>query len=502
MTEPLMFFGIGFLLAALGVLVIAPLVHFRAVRLTTRQLEASIPLTMAEIQADKDLLRAEFAMSTRRLETNIEQLKAKGAGQRADLGRKCDEVNHLKINLSELRDRLRTTEGELRVKSDTVHQAERALSEKELVLVERMNELEGRSGLADVLKAEIITLKTQVEVLKQQLSEANSKLNGAQERYDAAAHEARRALSKNELEIAERTRELERRSTIADAMKTEIITLNTQVEALKQQLDDVNTELNGVHKRHDAAVHEARRALSEKELELAERVRELGNRSAIANAQKTEIITLKTEVAALRQQLDGAGNDLKTLKERSDAERIELKSITQKLMDERTRFESFHLRVTELVQQLMAQRTDDEILSRRAQELESRLIEQSHLLKESELKVKNLRGEVAAAHEAGADLRSEFEGRVNAATETFKVEKARLQGAIDRANGERVRLAYELANVKRYVEEPGAAEPTKSARLSEVADGGTGRVVYGRLPRRVNSETVTLTTGHENRGVH
>ncbi len=52
---------------------------------------------MAEIQADKDLLRAEFAVSTRRLEMNIEQLKHKTASQLAELGKKGDVINRLKI---------------------------------------------------------------------------------------------------------------------------------------------------------------------------------------------------------------------------------------------------------------------------------------------------------------------------------------------------------------------------------------------------------------------
>ena len=44
-------------------LVVAPLVHGRAVRLTMRRLEATIPLSMAEVHVDKDLMRAEVAMS-------------------------------------------------------------------------------------------------------------------------------------------------------------------------------------------------------------------------------------------------------------------------------------------------------------------------------------------------------------------------------------------------------------------------------------------------------
>ena len=58
MIEPIMFFSIGFLAASLFGLVLIPLVHNRAVRLTMKRLEAATPLSMAEIQADKDQLRA------------------------------------------------------------------------------------------------------------------------------------------------------------------------------------------------------------------------------------------------------------------------------------------------------------------------------------------------------------------------------------------------------------------------------------------------------------
>lgn len=75
MIESIMYFGIGFLLAALVAVALIPLVHSRAVRLTIRRLEHSIPQSMAEVQADKDALRAEFAMSTRRLETTVDELK-------------------------------------------------------------------------------------------------------------------------------------------------------------------------------------------------------------------------------------------------------------------------------------------------------------------------------------------------------------------------------------------------------------------------------------------
>src|SRR5258707_1595241 len=101
MVEPIMYLAIGFLVSMLFGLMIVPLVHNRAVRLTTKRLEAATPLSMAEIQADKDQFRAEFAMSTRRLEMSVDQLKNKSTGQLADLGKKNDVINRLRLELGE-----------------------------------------------------------------------------------------------------------------------------------------------------------------------------------------------------------------------------------------------------------------------------------------------------------------------------------------------------------------------------------------------------------------
>jgi uncharacterized membrane protein YccC len=93
-----MYFGIGFLVAALLGLLFIPAVHNRAIRLTMKRLEASMPVSITEIRADKDQLRAEFAVSTRRLELKIEKLKAQTTSQLAELGKKTDAINQCKKN--------------------------------------------------------------------------------------------------------------------------------------------------------------------------------------------------------------------------------------------------------------------------------------------------------------------------------------------------------------------------------------------------------------------
>src|ERR1700748_3873956 len=148
MVEPIMYLAIGFLVSMLFGLMIVPLVHNRAVRLTTRRLEAATPLSMVEISADNDLLRVEFAMSARRLEMSVEQLKNKTTSQLAELGKKSDAINRMKLELGEknatifslearekaVKEQLRATEEEFTTKTEALRQAERALADKQAEL--------------------------------------------------------------------------------------------------------------------------------------------------------------------------------------------------------------------------------------------------------------------------------------------------------------------------------------------------------------------------------
>ena len=180
MIESVMYFGIGFLVAALFGLLFVPLVHNRAVRLTMKRLEASTPLSIAEIRADKDQLRAEFAMTTRRLEMSVDKLKAKTTNQLAELGKKTDAINQLKKELGEktatifaletrdktLRDQLRGTEEEFQIKSGALREAERQLADKESELTKLLGDLGERSLMADSQRTEISALHAQVEAHK------------------------------------------------------------------------------------------------------------------------------------------------------------------------------------------------------------------------------------------------------------------------------------------------------------------------------------------------
>lgn len=141
MIESIMYLGIGFLAASISVLAVVPIVHHRAVRLTTRKIADTIPSSVAEIAADKDLLRAEFAVSTRSLEMKVEQLKSKDASQLLQLGRNGSTINHLRIELDTLRDRLHVTDERLASESAALKVAEHSLAEKASELAVLMRDL-------------------------------------------------------------------------------------------------------------------------------------------------------------------------------------------------------------------------------------------------------------------------------------------------------------------------------------------------------------------------
>lgn len=99
MIEQMMYLGIGFLSASFIALLMVPAIHGRAVRLTERRLQTVTPLAAAEIQTKKDQLRAEFAMASRRVEVRVEELETRMTSLLAELGRKSDIINRLKIQL-------------------------------------------------------------------------------------------------------------------------------------------------------------------------------------------------------------------------------------------------------------------------------------------------------------------------------------------------------------------------------------------------------------------
>jgi chromosome segregation ATPase len=313
MVEPIMYLAIGFLVSMLFGLMIVPLVHNRAVRLTTRRLEAATPLSMAEIQADKDQLRAEFAMSARRLEMNVDQLKNKTTSQLAELGKKSDAINRMKLELGEknatifalearekaVKEQLRATEEEFAAKTESLRTAEQALTDKQSELARINHELSDRSLMADSRQVELVAVRAQIEALKNRVGDAEKEFAATQTRLEAqrgesdvATRELSEARSRVE-NLSQRVTDLDRQLIVqvkeAEMLGNRVNDLETRLSTQGKLLAERDFENNQLRQLHGAAEKTAQ----DLRVEIA----------AMSGGKSPVIEKLRAEKAAVEEQL-------------------------------------------------------------------------------------------------------------------------------------------------------------------------------------------------------
>src|SRR5918994_35140 len=96
-----MIFALGFVAASLIALLIIPAVNARAERLARRRAEALFPMSISELTAEKDHLRAEFAVLQRRIERKAEEAQAMKHESLEELGRRAIRIDALESQLAE-----------------------------------------------------------------------------------------------------------------------------------------------------------------------------------------------------------------------------------------------------------------------------------------------------------------------------------------------------------------------------------------------------------------
>ena len=313
MVEPIMYLAIGFLVSMLFGLMIVPLVHNRAVRLTTRRLEAATPLSMAEIQADKDQLRAEFAMSARRLEMSVDQLKNKTTSQLAELGKKTDAINRMKLELGEknatifslearekaMKEQLRATEEEFAAKTESLRGAEQALTDKQSELARINADLSDKSVMAESRQVELIAVRAQIDELRNRVGDAEKEFSTAQSRLEQQRSDSESATR----ELGEARGRVENLSQRVTDLDRQLIIQVKEAEMLGNRVNDLESRLATQGKL--LAEREFENNQLRQSGEAAERAaRELREEIAAMNVGKSPALEkLRAEKATVEQQL-------------------------------------------------------------------------------------------------------------------------------------------------------------------------------------------------------
>jgi hypothetical protein len=185
MIEWLMFGALGFLLGCLLALMLAPPLWNRAVKLTTRKLEATMPMSLNDIQADKDQLRAEFAIELRKVEVALDKAKEKATRELIEANKRRVEIAMLNTDLSAAKAQLQENENANRVLQQTIKRrlpdldsrlkaAKKALAELESVNAELRTTVASQSEALKTARTTLHNQRSDIDRLRSALESGSA----------------------------------------------------------------------------------------------------------------------------------------------------------------------------------------------------------------------------------------------------------------------------------------------------------------------------------------
>jgi chromosome segregation ATPase len=449
MIESIMYFGGGFLVACLLAIILISFVHQRAVRLTQRRLEDAIPVSMTEIQADKDHLRAEFALNARRLEMSVDQLKAKVTAQLSDIARKNEAINLLKAELLEKTAVTDELAGRVKALGGKVTQTEQESLEKVTALEATTNTLAAKDAeiahaasiiaalnhAADTQRVEIAVLKTQVEDFKSQVGDMQHMSDSTAQRLLSEQstaegvhqdlYQARQTIEMLNPQVARMEHEIassadlirDRDGRIAEQNRM-LYQLEADAQDLRNQLAAARNEVTAAGERLAAAraaaetqLRSANDVLSERATQMRDLERRAtdadrlaGQRGATATALSADIATLQAESAAASARWAEEKRALET----------ELAAREQTLSERARRIADAERQLGDF-EHMVAQRDTD------AQSLRQ--------------EISMLRDEATASAASWHDHKTSLDGQISTANSTLTERAARIQ-AFEQQTGE------------------------------------------------------------------
>ncbi|MBW8300872.1 MAG: hypothetical protein K0M60_14815 [Hydrogenophaga sp.] len=180
MIEYALLFGLGFLAAALLVMLVAPAVHKRIVLYTENRLKATMPLSPQEIRAQKDMVRAVYAAENARTAQELlrereasialrlanETLSRDASHLVADNQDLRAQIHDMSVEAADFRSKVRRAEVEADNLKEALRRTEESVVAKDLEIQALGRRIERIMADVDNLKIERTTRETEIENLK------------------------------------------------------------------------------------------------------------------------------------------------------------------------------------------------------------------------------------------------------------------------------------------------------------------------------------------------
>jgi len=317
-----MLLALGFLIASLLGLLLASAFWSRAVRLTTRRLKQSMPISEQEIKADRDRLRAAYAVKVHELETRLGQTKLGHARQLIDINRRDASISALETEVVAIRAELDENLNARRVLEQTVAdrlpKVEARLSDAKRLLFNRDREIAELSQGAKRHKAALEEVSSINVQRSAQIDRLNAALTTRGGRSRAATSEARPESEIRSEVDALRTKTREQAALI-DRLQRRlghgyVVPASMAPASAAPSQPPADGDLDLVGEATDAAAPNAARSTAPaRDAGRPEHEREIRALRAQADDQAGEIARLKAALAAF-EQAGGIGRGLRNSK--------------------------------------------------------------------------------------------------------------------------------------------------------------------------------------------
>lgn len=186
MVQIVLYVGLGFLSALLLVLILSPFLRRRTIRLTERRMRAELPQSMEEIRAERDSVRADYAMRVRQLEIKQDKLKDAAVERTLLMEERNEEISTLKTEIREKNDIIAETSDELDAARNTSRDREEELSRAKSKIRDLVTRLERKIKELERSEARSDELDVTVEKQRAELIEGRASLRNV-ERYGLPA---------------------------------------------------------------------------------------------------------------------------------------------------------------------------------------------------------------------------------------------------------------------------------------------------------------------------
>lgn len=269
MIEYTLIFAMGFMAAALLVMLVAPAVHQRVVRYTENRLKATMPLSPQEIRAQKDMVRALYAAENAKTQHDLTRerertigLTLKNETLSGEAARLVAETKELKVQIedmsteaADLRSRLRRGDVEMSTMRETLKRVEIAAAAKDVELEDRAHRIARLISDIDTMRIEAMSRDTEIDTLKTRIQGMRDEREDLRRENKLLGKRAKDA----ELRLAQEEHKVLRLEDVLARDAAERADASSLVERRTRELRDLRAKL----KTANAQLREAQRALRE-----------------------------------------------------------------------------------------------------------------------------------------------------------------------------------------------------------------------------------------------